>query len=247
MQLVMVKGIDPTGVASAVDAQTYARGVGYARQRAVLHMEWMEWDGARGVMRAVVRGSGGACYETAVYFKSRGDVGLTFAFGECTCPVGIDCKHVVAVAVTAAGARSPDAPAARLRPAPSWEQSLAALLGSARPGPQDSNNALPLAIELSLSLPPAGAVASRVPGTPKLLARLVRPGRSGWVTGGLSWGRLDSPYYFGDYRAAHVRLLRELYALHRSYTGAPSYIHRAGGQVDRSGRRQRSAAVVMAG
>jgi superfamily II DNA or RNA helicase len=220
MQLVVVKGIDPTSVASAVGAQTYARGVGYARQRAVLHMQW---DGANGVMRAAVRGSGGACYETAVYFESRGGVGMTFAFGECTCPVGIDCKHVVAVAVTAAGATGPDAPAAHPRPAPSWEQSLAALLGSARPGPQESDDALPLAIELSLSLPPVGAAASRVPGAPKLLARLVRPGRSGWVSGGLSWGRLDSPYYFGDYRASHVRLLRELYALHRSHTGAPSY------------------------
>jgi superfamily II DNA or RNA helicase len=220
MQLVVVKGIDPTGVASAVGAQTYARGIAYASQRAVQHMEW---DGADGVMRAVVRGSGDACYETAVYFESRGGVGLTFAFGECTCPVGIDCKHVVAVAVTAAGATDSDAPAARPHSAPSWEQSLAALLGPARPGPQESDDALPLAIELSLSLPPVAAAVSRASVAPKLLARLVRPGRSGWVGGGLSWGRLDSPYYFGDYRASHVRLLRELYALHRSHTGAPSY------------------------
>ncbi len=97
----------------------------YARQRAVLHMEW---DGVDSLLQAVVRGSGGDAYETSVYFKpSRGVAELAFAFGECTCPVGINCKHVVAAAVTAMGATAPSAAAGRAQPAASWEQSLGAL------------------------------------------------------------------------------------------------------------------------
>ena len=44
MQLVTIDGIDPTSVMLAVGAQTYGRGVAYARQRAVLHMEWDDVD-----------------------------------------------------------------------------------------------------------------------------------------------------------------------------------------------------------
>src|SRR6185312_2198915 len=95
MKLVTVRGIDTTTVARAVDGPTYARGVAYASQRAVQHMEW---DGADRVLLAVVRGSSGSYYETAVYFEPLRGAKLTFAFGECTCPVDFNCKHVVAVA-----------------------------------------------------------------------------------------------------------------------------------------------------
>jgi hypothetical protein len=56
------------------------------------------------MLEAVVRGSDGTHYETAVYFQSQAGAELTFGFGECTCPVGVNCKHVVAVAVAATGA-----------------------------------------------------------------------------------------------------------------------------------------------
>jgi superfamily II DNA or RNA helicase len=224
MKRVVVTGIDATTVASAVGTQTYARGAEYASQRAVQHMDW---DGADRVLRAVVQGSDGSCYETAVYFEPLRNATLSFAFGECSCPVEFNCKHVVAVALTACGVTGPAPAAARAQPPapPSWEQSLSALLGPAQPGLQHCDDALPLAIELSLSVPPAAAMPSRVvPVAPKLVARLVRPGRSGWVAANLSWSRIDSPYYFGDYRASHVQLLRELYALHRSHaSGSPGY------------------------
>lgn len=232
MKLVVVKGIDATTVASAVGAQTYARGMTYASQRAVEHMDW---DGADHVLRAVVRGSHGNYYETVVYFESRhgapGGTEVTFAFGECTCPVGFDCKHVVAAVLTASSAAGSTVAADARPPEPSWEQSLADLLGPARRSPPHTDDAIPLAIELSLSLPPAAA-ATRVPVAPKLLARLMRPGRSGWVNGGLSWSRIDSPYYFGDYHASHVQLLRELYALHRSHSPTPNYYVRDDRSID---------------
>ncbi|MGH3844505.1 MAG: SNF2-related protein [Pseudonocardiaceae bacterium] len=219
MQLVVVEGVDPVSIVAAVDARTYARGLAYARQGAVLHMEW---DSTDSVMRAVVRGSSGAGYQTAVYLESTDGAQLEFAFGECTCPVGIDCKHVVAVAIAAAGTASPAKPAGGGQRAPSWEQTFGALLAP----PQQPADGVPLAIELSLSIAPASpARGVMVSVAPKLLARLVRPGHTGWISGGMSWGRLDTAYAFGDCRASHVGLLRELYALHKARGGAPSYYY----------------------
>jgi superfamily II DNA or RNA helicase len=222
MQLVTIDGIDPTSLRLAVGAQTYSRGVAYARQRAVLHMEWDDVDS---LLQALVRGSSGEAYETSVYFKpSRGGAELAFTFGECTCPVGINCKHVVAAAVTATGAAAPTAAAGRAQPAPSWEQSLGALIAPARPDSPQSAADVPLALELSLSVPPvAAAQRNRASAKPKLLARLVRPGRTGWVGDQMSWSRLGTSYYFSGCRASHLQLLRELYALHTSRAGAPSY------------------------
>ena len=159
MQLLTIDGIDPTSLRLAVGAQTYSRGLAYARQRAVLHMEWDDVDS---LLQAMVRGSSGDAYETSVYFKpSRGGAELAFTFGECTCPVGINCKHVVAAAVTATGVAAPTAAAGRAQPAAAWEQSLGALLAPARPDAPQSANDVPLALELSLSMPPAHAAPRR--------------------------------------------------------------------------------------
>jgi SWIM zinc finger len=230
MQLVVVEGVDRASVALAVGAQTYARGVEYAQQRAVMHMEW---DGAAGVLEAVVRGSSGTYYETAVYFQPQAGAELAFGFGECTCPVGVNCKHVVAVAVAATGATSTAAMTSRGQGASTWEQTLSSLLAPAQPAPHQPADAAPLAIELSLSIPPARPERrTGVSAAPKLLARLVRSGRTGWVGNGMTWSRLESPYTFGDCRASHVRLLRELYALHKSCTSAPGYYAREDKTID---------------
>ena len=85
----------------------------------------MEWDDADSALLTVVRGSGGALYDTAAFFDPQPG-GLEFSFGECTCPVGIDCKHVVAAVVTAAGA-APGTPTVEAPSSP-WERTLGALL-----------------------------------------------------------------------------------------------------------------------
>ncbi len=58
----------------------------------------------------------------------------------------------------------------------------------------------------------------------KLLARLVRPGKNGgWIAGSLSWGKLDSLGWGGEYPPPQVRLLQEMYALYRSRGNHYSY------------------------
>ena len=81
-------------------ATAFSRGARYAREDRVLSLHWDEDEYA---LSASVVGHG-AIYSTTAYFEDDGD-GIAFVEGECSCPVGVNCKHVVA-AVLAASASS---------------------------------------------------------------------------------------------------------------------------------------------
>jgi superfamily II DNA or RNA helicase len=200
MRLVSTDGIDPSTIAVRVRQRTFASGVVHAQLRGVRSMEW---DPTDDVLYAEVRGLDGVGHQAVVEFD-RGRRGLVFAGGECTCSVGVDCAHVVAAALVAA--QGPARPPA-LPPEDAWARDLDALLE-----PTDAERApvadVPIAIELSLRV-----VADRPTA---LSARLVQPGRSGWVAGGLAWGRVGGFYHAEEHRPEHVRLVRELYAMHQS-------------------------------
>jgi len=206
--------LDPTGLVEAAGAGAYARGQRYARQHAVVRMRWEDSEQA---LFGVVRSQSGGFYETVAYFSSAGGATVRFARGECDCPVEYDCKHVVALVLTSIGVeRLPSA--AVQKPPPTWEQSLGALVEpTIAAGRADG---APIGVELTVAATP-GRVS--VKPTLKVVARLVTPGRNGWVAGGLAWSRLTTPYYYSEYRGSHVRLLRELYALHRSHDNSYSY------------------------
>ncbi|MFC4858788.1 DEAD/DEAH box helicase [Actinophytocola glycyrrhizae] len=121
MQSALLSGVDIAGVEEAAGKSSYARGVKYARDRAVLSL-W--WDEDACAVRGRVRGSWGEVYDTTAYFRSGGGPALAFAEGECSCPVAMDCKHTVALVLTAAGRSAP-------RPSPDggaelWSTLLAA-------------------------------------------------------------------------------------------------------------------------
>ncbi|MCE7007606.1 SNF2-related protein [Kibdelosporangium philippinense] len=90
--------------------------------------------------------------------------------------------------------------------ASNWEQSLSSLLGATtEPG------GAPLGVELTLATEP---LVSRARGpAPTVFAKVVRQGRNGWVSGNVSWGRLTP---FEGYNDAHVRLLRQMYAVYKA-------------------------------
>ncbi|MDN5858709.1 MAG: DEAD/DEAH box helicase [Pseudonocardia sp.] len=222
--MVHVDGIDVVGIERAVDAGTFERGLGYARRGRVLGMEF---DGTAQVLRAQVRGSGGAVYDTEVCLERR-RAGLAYAYGECTCPIEIDCKHAVAVALVAAGVSagpSAGSVGGRAWSEAGWEEALGALLEPESPSALIPRDTVALAVELSLEPARMAAPRGAPAAPPRLLARLVRPGRSGWVGGNLSWGRLEQHYYLGEYDEAQVRLLREFYALYRSGAGSPDHFY----------------------
>ncbi len=207
MRQVVVDALDPSSIEASVGARTYIRGRALVDRRDVLQMEW---DDVESAVVAIVRGGDGSVHRSVAYVEPRRGNRLVYVFGECTCSEGHDCAHTAAAAIMAAGGAG-----AVGRPAvPSWEHELGALLTT---GSTVDGGAVPLAVEISLVLPPTSARPGVYLPEPKLSARLVRPGRTSWVAGSLSWGKLDSAtYYFRDCRPQHVRLLQELYALHRS-------------------------------
>jgi superfamily II DNA or RNA helicase len=208
----MLKLVDVSEVADAVGAAAYGRGIRYAQQQAVVRMAW---DATENALRGTVRGQHGDLYATTAYFSFFAEDAAEFEHGECDCPVGFNCKHVAALVVTAMADTQPErASKPRL---PAWERSLDSVLES----PLAHTGGAPLAIAVTLADPartgtPGGAAV-------RVLAKLVTPGRNGWVNGGLSWSRLSSGYHDRDHPAEHVRLLREMYSLYRSTAGHRGY------------------------
>src|SRR5262249_5564861 len=239
MQHATMPDFDVARLSSAVGAAAFAKGFQYAQQRAVMHVEW---DPSERELRGLVRGQGGNFYATTVHFtrtigrplspETTDCEPVDFEMAECTCPVEFNCKHAVALVVSATlgfSAAGPGRkPAAPANPgAVGWERSLdSMLLPSGHGAAPAHQGTTPLGLELSLANPPGGAWqvrrGQRAPADPpRLLARLVRPGKNGgWVNGGLSWIKLDSMNYAGEYPEHQVRLLRELYALYRASRSA---------------------------
>jgi superfamily II DNA or RNA helicase len=215
--------VDPTGVEDAVGTASYARGAQYAQQRAVVRMRW---DLSERALRGTVRGRGGHFYATTAYFSSFDALPPEFEQGQCSCPVGFNCKHVAALVLAAMGAGHPQAAPSRSPRPVTWEQSLGSLLKSRPVAPASQPSATPLAIELTLSANarPASTRGSAATGSAlRPLARLVKPGKNGWVSAGLSWTKLSSRHYDSGYLASHVRLLQEMYAVYRSRDSYPAY------------------------
>jgi len=219
---------------ATVGQASFRRGRGYARNRVIA----IEWDPGADTLTGSVVGQG-ALYETAAFFGVDPCGALAFDDGECTCPVGYNCKHVAAIVIAAIDGRSAGRAVRARHPArmvataaqpPSWEQPLRALIDA--PAPQTAGT--PLAIELALQ---ADGFPGR--GAPRLMARLMRPGaRGGWVNGSLMWSGLDAWHVSnGDYRADHLALIRELYAAHRAREARSAYHYHHGGEkaLDLSG------------
>ncbi len=123
-------------IRSNTDADSYTRGLRYFQQGHVSSLS-MEDDGANTViLRSTVRGSDGKIYKQEIYIESFDD-DYTDIEGECSCPVGFNCKHVVAACLLFQGSASAGAadPASR---ALSWLNDFTRSGGPA-PGPESGN------------------------------------------------------------------------------------------------------------
>ncbi len=227
-------------VEDEVGSRSFQRGVDYARKGRVLRLVW---ESRKLMLAGRVVGRVGL-YETTAYFEEDDAGWVVFLEGECSCPVGFNCKHVAAIVlaggdpdltIARAASRVPTPRASVHQPVvqpPSWEQSLQELLGSPAAAAQQGET--PLAIELSLDPGAAGSSISRW-----LTATLVRRGgRNGrdWVNGGLSWASLNSwQMEHGNYVDDHLLVLRQMYALYlaRPANGAHR-IYYSGGSADKT-------------
>ncbi len=212
---------DVADLEEAVGAASYVKGLQHSQQHSVIETLWYSTDK---ILEGMVHGNSGEFYAATAFFASYFD-GLEFDHGECTCPVSFNCKHVVALVLTAMTPpeRSPMPPPPALPPA--WERSLRSLL-PAGPGDHDWHTAAnPLAIELSIA-GHSGMPRTSTSQLPILVfARPMKKGKTGWINGGLSWSGLTSMHASGQHPAEHIRLLREIYAVYQSANTGPLYYH----------------------
>src|SRR5258708_15945121 len=170
MQRVVLPDVDLESVVAAVGAMSDTKGAQCVRRRAVV---FRAWNGGRSTLHGSVRGREEHPYSTEAFFSFGDEHSLEFVHGQCSCPVGYNCKHVAALILAAASpvtgpapvgpapaarALAAAAPATTVRnaavhagPPPgsqsgSWERSLESLLGSGPAGPGRAGGT-PLAIE----------------------------------------------------------------------------------------------------
>jgi uncharacterized Zn finger protein len=99
-----VDNLELAEVEAAVGSASFGRGRDYARGNRVLKIEW---DTDTETLTGSVVGQG-ALYDTAAFFASDGGGLLGFDDGECTCPVGYNCKHVAAIVIAASDGHGSD-------------------------------------------------------------------------------------------------------------------------------------------
>ena len=242
MQRVALRDVDLASFKASVGADGFADGTAAVTRGAIVQMAW---EASQQLLTGTVRDGGGEIRTVSASFRASHGFPLRFKQGYCSCAAGANCVHVAALVLAATDdtllpAAASAGGTARRSTLP-WEQSLDSLLGSPQETapPADAPTALaPLAVELSLVQ--NSSETSRYPSYSthvrqqqladdatrklKLQARLVQPGRlGGWVAGNLSWTRLDYMLLRDEFPPAHVRLLHELFALHRASATQQGY------------------------
>lgn len=133
----------PVELIAIVGRHAFEAGREYARAdraRVLAH------DPDDGVVFGSCRGSGGRVYNLVVRYETSRYGVIDDVVGQCSCPVSENCKHCVALLLTAlASARTDAAP--RAGATPRWQTTLDDVF----PPPQ--RDALPLALALELTPP----------------------------------------------------------------------------------------------
>src|ERR1019366_8998581 len=96
-----LRDVELAEVEAAVGSSSFKRGRGYARGNRVAAIEW---DANAERLTGSVIGQG-ALYDTAAFFTAESGGALAFDEGECSCPVGYNCKHVAAIVIAAIDSR----------------------------------------------------------------------------------------------------------------------------------------------
>ncbi|GHG46301.1 DNA helicase [Flavimobilis marinus] len=235
----MVAVLTPDDVSRLVGRVTFERGLEYATRGNVASVA----HNAEGsTIVGQVRGSGGKHYVSVVHMTGPGSDAVP-RFGQCSCPVQLDCKHVAATLLSYIDRQT--ARAGGNRPAESeWETELSALLAPAEAAPAPTSDlprpfgrarelqTTPVALQLEVlaaAEPGRYGRGTRVAEGPRLGMRPVTLGSKGrWVRTGMGWDRVANRYHYADrFPEAHVDLLRTIRALARSETAysQPRYLY----------------------
>lgn len=209
-------------IEAMTDVGTFARGHGYAQKGMVTQAAAL--NRGRGIV-AKVSGSGRESYQTIVSLRGDPDDAVLEWSARCSCPVGTDCKHAVAVLLTVRNHLG------GLQPTPdraaSWEDALSGLTD--RPGTSPLEVGAPLALIIESVRAPQDH--RDLIGVPRVRVRPTRRTKAGHWSKKFSWsdalGRGFVQGRHSSIRKDHRRVLESLVALHGS-TDAYSHRYRYG-------------------
>lgn len=225
----------PVELVGIVGAPTYRRGLDYA-EKGYCHLERLEeadkaapapFPGQRDRRvttwaKGVCRGSGDNVYTVeADYRVSRTGVVLSMS-GLCSCPVGLDCKHAVALVMMALWSDG-EAKAPELS---GWQTGVGTIF-------DDPLAETPLALAIAFTAPRAAIQPTAMKGqqdlgsTGSLLVRPLRKGRrSAWVSNDVGWNRFQT-HAIRNADPAQVEALdrlRQLYVAAVPFDHAPQWL-----------------------
>lgn len=191
----------------AFDAGSLARGMAYARQHRVDNVVFNE---ANSLLSGAVQGNRAQPYQTLVTWSTNPKSGTLDIRTVCTCPVGSECKHAVALILEFLHDRAISAEPG-IRSSSSWQRPLRPLLDAA--SSQAAVDAAPLALQFTLTQPRSSS-NYRHPEIPiQLKIRpLVRGARGTWVKTRASWQDISNRYNHYGQIEEHREALRAFLA-----------------------------------
>ena len=106
--------LDPQSLSAKVSPATFERGLSVYRNQQVLDCELFGASAREWRIEGDVLGSGRELYEVSVILEVSAQGSISFFSGDCSCPMGSNCKHSVALVLKAAyksgGVRAAAAP-----------------------------------------------------------------------------------------------------------------------------------------
>ena len=181
----------------------FQRGLDYARKGRV---RGIGVAGNGDIISAQSKGSGTHIYQTMVFRKQHDQRSPEAWAGNCSCPVGANCKHVAALLITARSLAQEEphvaAPAGQVAP---WESRLAGLLRLERTPHRR------MALEI---IDDPGSMWGN-PAGPSMLPLI--EGKRGWNRQGASWSQIASGGLDDEADPEVIGVLRELAGMAGGY------------------------------
>ncbi|KAA8737334.1 DEAD/DEAH box helicase [Actinomyces johnsonii] len=213
-------GLTDDQIISRVGRGAFQRGLDYARKGRVRGIG-VAGDGD--IISAQSKGSGTRIYQTMVFRKQNSRRGPATWAGNCSCPVGTNCKHVAALLITARSLAQEEPDVGDASRPPTWESRLAGLLEVER-APRRR-----MALEIADD-------PGNLWGTPRGLSMLpLIEGKRGWNKQGASWSQIATGGLDDEVDHTVMGVLRELAGMaggsgfyyaddHISLTTAPTLV-----------------------
>ena len=188
-------GLTDDQIISRVGRGAFQRGLDYARKGRVRGIG-VAGDGD--IISAQSKGSGTRIYQTMVFRKKNSRGGPATWAGNCSCPVGTNCKHVAALLITARSLAQEEPDVGDASRPPTWESRLAGLLEVER-APRRR-----MALEIADD-------PGNLWGTPRGLSMLpLIEGKRGWNKQGASWSQIAAGGLDDEVDPTVMGVLREL-------------------------------------